>query len=77
MKLSDAQWVIAREYGFASWPALKAFIEHVTGQAPEGTYSVLAWNEDGKPTFSGTCASSILVPLGEWSYHLSSFLPMR
>jgi hypothetical protein len=23
------------------------------------------------------CTSSILVPFGEWSYHLSSFLPMR
>jgi ATP-dependent Clp protease ATP-binding subunit ClpX len=28
-KLHDAQWVIAREYGFASWPALKRQIETV------------------------------------------------
>jgi hypothetical protein len=26
IKLSDAQWVIAREYGFPSWPALRAHI---------------------------------------------------
>ncbi len=27
LKLSDAQFAIAREYGFASWPRLKAFVE--------------------------------------------------
>ncbi len=31
-KLSDAQWVVAREYGFASWPKLQA---HLAGEAPE------------------------------------------
>ncbi|TSD89520.1 ankyrin repeat domain-containing protein [Mycobacterium sp. KBS0706] len=31
-KLSDAQWVIAREYGFASWPKLQA---HLAGGLPE------------------------------------------
>lgn len=31
-KLSDAQWVIAREYGFASWPRLQA---HLAGEPPE------------------------------------------
>ncbi|MDR6293036.1 ankyrin repeat protein [Inquilinus ginsengisoli] len=31
-KLSDAQWVIAREYGFASWPKLQA---HLAGSPPE------------------------------------------
>lgn len=30
-KLSDAQWVIAREYGFASWPKLQA---HLAGDEP-------------------------------------------
>jgi len=29
-KLADAQFVIAREYGFASWPRLKAHVEAVT-----------------------------------------------
>jgi len=29
-QLSDAQLAIAREYGFASWPRLKAHIEHPT-----------------------------------------------
>ena len=30
-KLHDAQWVIAREYGFSSWTKLKAHIEEITG----------------------------------------------
>jgi ankyrin repeat protein len=30
-KLADAQWVIAREYGFASWPRLKQHIEALNG----------------------------------------------
>ena len=28
--LSDAQLVLARAYGFRSWPALKAFVDGVT-----------------------------------------------
>ncbi|MGK9231615.1 ankyrin repeat domain-containing protein [Inquilinus limosus] len=31
-QLSDAQWVVAREYGFASWPKLQA---HLAGGPPE------------------------------------------
>jgi ankyrin repeat protein len=30
-KLSDAQWVIAREYGFTSWPRLKRHIDELDG----------------------------------------------
>src|SRR5262245_5525848 len=30
-QLSDAQWVIAREYGFTSWPRLKQHIEALDG----------------------------------------------
>ncbi|HEY1429693.1 MAG TPA: ankyrin repeat domain-containing protein [Candidatus Tumulicola sp.] len=30
-RLSDAQLTIAREYGFLSWPRLKAFVEHPNG----------------------------------------------
>jgi len=36
--LSDAQWIIAREYGFASWPKLKAHLESLqfeTGDSME------------------------------------------
>src|SRR5688500_15258821 len=29
LKLSDAQLVLAREYGFASWPALKNHVESI------------------------------------------------
>jgi hypothetical protein len=36
VKLSDAQLVMAREYGFPSWPSLKAHIEVVSGRAAGG-----------------------------------------
>jgi Glyoxalase superfamily protein len=38
LKLADAQHAIAREYGFASWPKLKAYIESLT-VAPNPTAS--------------------------------------
>ena len=41
--------MIAREHGFASWPALKASIEQVTGGGLKGAYSVLAWNDEATP----------------------------
>lgn len=35
-KLADAQYAIAREYGFASWPKLKAYVESLsTAVEPE------------------------------------------
>jgi ankyrin repeat protein len=33
-RLADAQWVIAREYGFTSWARLKAHVEALSGKAP-------------------------------------------
>lgn len=33
-RLADAQWVIARELGFSSWPALKAHIDGLRGRGP-------------------------------------------
>ena len=36
LALADAQLVIAREYGFDSWPKLKAHVEAVSGAAHEG-----------------------------------------
>jgi ATP-dependent Clp protease adapter protein ClpS/tetratricopeptide (TPR) repeat protein len=50
LKLSDAQWVIAREYGFASWLSLKAHIEQMSGRPPGVVpYSVVIWNDDTTP----------------------------
>jgi ATP-dependent Clp protease adapter protein ClpS len=49
VKLSDAQWVIAREYGFPSWPSLKAHIEQVSGRARTAPHTVLMWNDDATP----------------------------
>ncbi len=34
LKLSDAQRVIAREYGFPSWPRLRAYVERVAAHGP-------------------------------------------
>jgi ATP-dependent Clp protease adapter protein ClpS/tetratricopeptide (TPR) repeat protein len=51
VKLSDAQWVIAREYGFPSWPSLKETIERISGRAAANgaAYSILMWNDDATP----------------------------
>ena len=32
--LADAQWIIAREHGFESWPKLKKHIESLQGVVP-------------------------------------------
>jgi ATP-dependent Clp protease adaptor protein ClpS len=51
MKLSDAQWVSARGYGFSSCPALKADIKQ--GSAATATaqaaHRVVLWNDDATP----------------------------
>ena len=35
VKLADAQLVIAREHGFASWPRLRACVERVAAHGPD------------------------------------------
>jgi ATP-dependent Clp protease adaptor protein ClpS len=50
VKLSGAQWVIAREDGFASWSSLKTDIEQETGRRPGVVpYSLVIWNDDTTP----------------------------
>ncbi|MFZ1991197.1 MAG: ankyrin repeat domain-containing protein [Alphaproteobacteria bacterium] len=44
-KLHDAQWVIAREYGFSSWMKLKAHIDEITG-ANRRPYRIFDTNLD-------------------------------
>jgi hypothetical protein len=39
LRLSDAQRIVAREYGFASWPRLKAYVERVTANGPGLTHA--------------------------------------
>jgi ankyrin repeat protein len=34
LRLSEAQLALAREYGFASWPRLKAYVERVSANGP-------------------------------------------
>ncbi len=46
LALADAQLVLAREYGFASWPKLKAWIDRVTHPGPTRAYVPdAAWYE--------------------------------
>ncbi len=35
LRLSDAQREVAREYGFASWPRLKAYVDRVSAHGPQ------------------------------------------
>jgi ankyrin repeat protein len=35
LRLSDAQRMLARDYGFASWPRLKAYVERVSTHGPD------------------------------------------
>ncbi|HEY3614083.1 MAG TPA: ankyrin repeat domain-containing protein, partial [Gaiellales bacterium] len=39
LRLSDAQRVVAREYGFANWPRLKAYVERVRSNGPGLTHA--------------------------------------
>jgi ankyrin repeat protein len=39
LRLSEAQLALAREYGFASWPRLKAYVERVAGNGPRLTHA--------------------------------------
>ena len=39
LRLSDAQRALAREYGFASWPRLKAYVERVSANGPGLTHA--------------------------------------
>ncbi len=62
LALHDAQFVLAREYGFASWPRL---VEHVEGPAPVGRVRTeggrvwidgvarLRWGGSAEPTYIG------------------------
>jgi ankyrin repeat protein len=46
LALADAQLVLAREYGFASWPRLKAWIDRVSRPGPTRPYVLdAAWYE--------------------------------
>jgi ankyrin repeat protein len=46
LALADAQLVLAREYGFASWPRLKTFIDRVSSPGPTRPYVLdAAWYE--------------------------------
>ena len=58
IKLADAQWVIARENGFASWPKMKAHIDQIAErnrQIKNGTPATL----DTDKTLNLRCGSDI------------------
>jgi ankyrin repeat protein len=39
LRLSEAQRIVAREYGFASWPRLKAYVDRVAANGPGLTHA--------------------------------------
>ena len=39
LRLSDAQLALAREYGFPSWPKLKAYVDRVSANGPALTHA--------------------------------------
>lgn len=49
LKLHDAQSVIAREYGFQSWPEIKRFIQWKQASRAERLKGWLEWIYDGRP----------------------------
>src|SRR5260221_13439435 len=66
VKLADAQHVIAREYGFASWPKLK---EHVESLAldPAGMLSAAVCSSDADKT--ARVLENYPVWSGNWKVH--------
>src|ERR1700716_3980287 len=51
VKLADAQFQIAREYGFASWRQLKAEVERHANSTPRPpSVHVWLWYDDVTPT---------------------------
>lgn len=59
MKLADAQLVIAREHGFASWPRLKAYVERAMAQGPELQHAFRADIDYYQGRASGLYASAL------------------
>ncbi len=49
LKLHDAQFVIAREYGFPSWPVLKQFVEWKQIGRAQRLKTWLEWAYEGNP----------------------------
>jgi hypothetical protein len=46
-QLADAQHAVAREYGFASWPRLKTYVESVIGVVPPPQHPFVgSWTAD-------------------------------
>lgn len=64
-RLADAQFVIARELGLASWPKLKAHIEEMTAARAGMTGTVQAPLDSDMPTLHIRCGNDIekVLPL--------------
>jgi uncharacterized protein (TIGR03067 family) len=62
-RLADAQLAIAREAGFASWPALSRHVD--TLRALEGDWRVAALEIDGTPVPAGAVSASRILIDGD------------
>jgi ankyrin repeat protein len=61
-RLSDAQRAVAREYGFASWPRLKAYVDRVTAGGPGLAHAFvddIAYYEDRADGLRSVVASGL------------------
>jgi len=68
LKLADAQRMIAREYGFASWPKIKAHVESLPRPAAPSE-APTAFRSVGKP-------GEVNPFVGEWTANLSNYCLM-
>jgi hypothetical protein len=82
LKLSDTQYALAREYGFASWPKLKAYVEALPRLVKPATEPVTpsgdnydnAKNADNSPPIDSRSAAvteKANLFVGTWTANLS------
>jgi hypothetical protein len=67
-KLADAQHAIAREYGFASWPKLKAHVESITRPANPAGAVVAPSSQGGGGGGGGMAANVVDGPPPSYSF---------
>jgi len=65
-KLADAQYALAREYGFASWPKLKTYVEALSGSIP---HSVQSETEEGTDVLESASTQNPFA--GKWKADLT------
>lgn len=76
--ITDAQRIVAREYGYTSWATMKEYIESLDSPLYQGVADVLAYHESVAESFD--IRSSVYdnhVWAREWSLQLVDLFPPR